>query len=71
MPLASRQTPDIQFSNDPSQGASTLSGEVNRVRTFKGDGINNQINMSWRLLPLLNQRKQKAPRVGAGLSIWP
>jgi hypothetical protein len=39
-------TPDIQFSNDPSQGASSLSGEINRVRTFKGDGINNQINLS-------------------------
>ena len=39
-------TPTLQFSTDPSKGASSLSGETNRVRTFKGDGINNQINMS-------------------------
>ena len=39
-------TPDLQFSNDPSAGASSLGGSVNRVRTFKGDGINNQINLS-------------------------
>ena len=39
-------TPDIQFSNDPSRGASSLSGEASRLRTFKGDGIENQLNMS-------------------------
>src|SRR4051812_20433143 len=39
-------TPDIQFSNDPSKGASSLSGETNRLRTFKGDGIENQLNFS-------------------------
>jgi len=40
-------TPDLQFSNDPAAGQSTLSGPaINRIRTFKGDGINNQINLS-------------------------
>src|SRR5438067_15653 len=39
-------TPDLQFSNDPSQGASSLGGASNRLRTFKGDGIDNQIDLS-------------------------
>lgn len=40
-------TPDIQFSNDPSSGfASSLGGSSNRLRTFKGDGLSNQINLS-------------------------
>lgn len=42
--------PDIQFSNDPSKGASSLSGEANRLRTFKGDGIENQLNFSMGVL---------------------
>jgi hypothetical protein len=41
---------DIQFSNDPSKGASSLSGEANRLRTFKGDGIENQLNFSMGVL---------------------
>jgi hypothetical protein len=39
--------PDIQFSNDPTAGQSTLGGPaINRIRTFKSNGIDNQFNMS-------------------------
>jgi hypothetical protein len=39
--------PSIQFSNDPSLAQSSLSGPaINRIRTFKSNGIDNQLNMS-------------------------
>ena len=40
-------TPTLVFSNDPTLGPSSLSGpDVRRIRTFKGDGLDNQINLS-------------------------